>query len=110
MHSGVAVSPSATLVDLGDLMSESRILCCPFGGWAILPIVVAASRNPKHLTQERDRIAGLLRIDEHEYSHRIPSSLAKKAAAFRRISLSWRKILTSLRSLRSSYCSPVVSP
>ena len=88
MHSGVGVGLAATLVDLRNLMSESRILSCPLGGWAILPVVVATPRNPKYLTQKRDRIAGLLRIDELEEPHRIPSSLAKKAAAFRRISFS----------------------
>jgi hypothetical protein len=66
MHPRVAINPSATLVDLRDLMSESRILSCPLGGLAILPLIVAAPRNPKYPAQKRDRIAGLLRVDELE--------------------------------------------
>src|SRR5215208_1319426 len=64
MHSGVAVGLSATPVDLRNLMSESAILSRPLGGWTILPVVVAAPRNPKYLAQKRDRVIGLLRIDE----------------------------------------------
>ena len=59
----------------------------------------------------RKRYGGMSSQEAKRLKDRIPpSSLAKKAAAFLRISFSWRRILTSLRSLRNSSRSSVVSP
>src|SRR5215207_8585976 len=78
--------------------------------WPAAPAVVSASRNPEHLAHELDREARLLRLDEPVRAHRVPSSRAKKTAAFFRNSLSCLRVLFSRRSLLSSSRSEVVSP
>src|ERR687886_2918109 len=107
----VAVGLSAPAVDLADLLGEGGVLAAPVGGRPAPPGVVAALGDSEHPAHLRHRVVGLLRIDEPEDAHRPPiSSLAKKAAAFLRISFSWRRVFTSRLSLRSSSFSSVVSP
>src|SRR5262249_7046273 len=74
---------------------------------ARLPGIEAASPHPQQSAQGRDRIVGLLRLDEAE-PHLL--SLAKKAVAFFRISTSIRRRSLSLRSLAGSPSSAVVRP
>jgi hypothetical protein len=88
MDAWVTVGPPAAIMDLPDLLRKGGIFSCLLGRRAIFPVVVAAPQDPKCPAQQRDRVVSLLRIDEPEKLHRIPSSLAKKAAAFRRISFS----------------------
>src|SRR5215207_1155432 len=107
---GIAVCSSATSMDLPDLLGQARVLFGSLGGQARLPVVVATSGDPQDPAQHRDRIAGLLRVDEPIATHRLPSSLAKKTVAFFRISRSWRRTLFSLRSRLNSSRSSVLSP
>ena len=72
-----------------------------------LPRVEAAARHPQTAAQQAERVVRLLRRDESE-SHR--RSVAKKAAAFFRISRSSRRIRFSLRRRAGSSRSAVVSP
>src|SRR4051812_31955419 len=73
---------------------------------ALAPGVEAALRHAQHPAQRRHAVLGLLRPDERE-SHAF--SLAKKAAAFFKISRSSFRTRTSLRSRESSSRSSVVS-
>ena len=85
----VAVGLSAPAVDLADLLGEGGVLAAPVGGWPAARCVIAALGHSEHPAHHRHRVVGLLRIDEPEGTHRSPiSSLAKKAAAFRKISFS----------------------
>ena len=69
--------------------------------------VKAAGRDLQVLTQLRDRELGLLRVDPSEH---YAWFLAKKAAAFFRMSRSMRNSRLSLRKAASSVRSSVVSP
>jgi hypothetical protein len=75
--------------------------------WPLLPCVEAAARHTQTPTQHTERMVPLLRGDELESHCR---SFAKKAAAFRRISRSSRRIRTSFRRRASSSRSTVVRP
>src|SRR4028118_1935056 len=96
------VGGSALTVDYLDLLRENGIEAAPLRRRTASPGVVAGARYLEHPAQLRDRVPCLLCLDEAKDAHRVPSSLAKKAAAFFRISRSSRRILTSLRRLRSS--------
>src|SRR5918994_491028 len=98
-------------MDLADLLDEKSVLPSPLRRRPAAPGVVAALGHSEHAAQHCYRVAGPLRVDEVKAAHRSPiSSLAKKAAAFRKISFSWRRVFTSRLSLRSSSFSSVVSP
>src|SRR5215217_9630158 len=101
MHSRVAVGSATSLVNLVDPFSESRISSLPLRGRSSSPIVIAASGDTQHAAHQWDRETRPLRLDELKSAHRVPSTLAKKAAAFFKKSLSWRRTFTSRRSLRS---------
>jgi hypothetical protein len=51
MDSEVTIDPSATLVDLADLLGEGGVFSVSFGGRAILPIVVATPGNLQYPAQ-----------------------------------------------------------
>ena len=57
-------------------------------GVARCPGVKARARDAEHAAHGLDRVLGLLRGDEPEHRHRVPLSLAKKTAAFFKISRS----------------------
>ena len=57
-----------------------------------LPDMKARTRNAEHAAEKRDRMVGPLRRDEAKALHRVSLSFAKKAAAFSRISRSWRRV------------------
>src|SRR5215210_7612286 len=110
MNARVAVGSAGVLVDLADLLGEGRVLNRPLRPGTMEPGVVSAPGNPQDPAQKRNGIVGPLHVDESEAAHRIPSSLAKKAVAFRRTSFSCSRILTLLLSRPSSSRSSVVSP
>ena len=70
------------------------------------PRVIATGRDPQHATELSHGMAGLLRRDERE---RYSLCLAKKAAAFFRMSRSSRNCRTSRRNCINSARSSVVS-
>src|SRR5438445_4695943 len=74
------------------------------------PGVIAGPADPEDATDDRDRVRGLLRGDEPIDAHPVPPSLAKKAAAFLRISRSSARTRFSRRSRRSSSRSAELSP
>jgi len=81
------------------------------GRRALTPRVVAAGGNAQDAAERGDVVRGLLLLHEREPRYGVEFvSLAKKAAAFRRISRSSRKIRTSRRKRRTSACSSVVNP
>ena len=71
-------------------------------GGRACPGVKARAADVEHAAHRLDRVLGLLRRDEPEDHHRVSLSLAKKAAAFFRISRSSVRIRFSRRSRRSS--------
>src|SRR5438876_5940328 len=75
----------------------------------MLPDVERAPGHLEHATQHNDRVLGLLHRDEPIAAHRVVS-LAKKAAAFRRISRSSSSTRFSRRKRASSSRSAVVNP
>src|SRR3954468_24823059 len=66
--------------------------------------------DTEHAAHELDRVLGLLRRDEPEDPHRVSLSLAKKAAAFFRMSRSSARIKFSRRNRRNSSRSSEVKP
>src|SRR5262245_28891548 len=86
-----------------DVAREFLVGTGPSGGSTRAPGVVATPRDTEQAAHGRHRIVRLLRLDECEHGYRVMSlSLAKKAAAFFRISRSWRSVRTSRRSWRNS--------
>src|SRR5215208_340840 len=110
VYPGSSVGSPAVAVDRLDLLLEHCVEACSLGWGPVSPGIVAGARDAKKSAQHRDRVPSLLRLDEPEGFHRVPSSFAKKAAAFFRISLSSRRILFSRLSLLSSSRSSVLSP
>jgi hypothetical protein len=110
MHARSTVSSPATSMDVPDLFGGSSIGLCPRRWWPVLPSVVPRAGNAQDPTHQRNRKARPLRLDEPVCTHRVPSALAKKAAAFFKKSRSCFRTLTSRRSLLSSSRSSVVSP
>src|SRR3982751_565890 len=110
MHPRGAVGCPAPVVDLVDPLAENTVFLTPPRRWPVLPVVIAAARDAQHAAHQWDRKARSLRLDEPITAHRVPSSLAKKAAAFFKNSLSCLRPLFSRRSLRSSSRSSLVSP
>ncbi len=68
------------------------------------------TRDPERSAQKRDRVIRPLRPDEAEALHRVSLPLAKKAAAFFRMSRSCSSVRTCRRRRRSSSRSSVVRP
>src|SRR5206468_10361545 len=95
--------------DRSHLAQQARVGPGPRGGLTLHPGVEAAGRDAEDATEPSDRVVGLLRGDEPEPAHRVVS-LAKKAAAFFRISRPSRSTRTSLPSRASSSRSAVVNP
>src|SRR5215217_2220924 len=98
------------LMDLGDPDGQALILDRPRRRLARLPGMKSRPADIEHAAHDRDRVLGLLRGDEPEDPHRVSLSLAKKAAAFFRMSRSSARIRFSRRSRRSSSRSSVVKP
>jgi hypothetical protein len=88
-----------------DLQLPIRRACADSG--RSTPGAEPTAGDPQTQTQDRERVMPLLRSDELK-SHR--RSVAKKAAAFRRISRSSRKIRFSFRRQASSSRYAVVRP
>src|SRR5215210_3840649 len=106
----IAVGAARTLMDLPDPFGEGRILQRASRWRPLPPGIVARAGDAQHPAQQRDGITGLLHVDELKEVYRIPSFRAKKAVAFLKISLSWRRTLFSRLSLASSSRSSVESP
>ena len=104
------IDAAEALVDLGDPGGQALILKRPRGRLARLPGVKPGPAHAQDPAHDRDRVLGLLRRDEPEDPHRVSLSLAKKAAAFFRISRSSARIRFSRRSRRNSSRSSVVRP
>jgi hypothetical protein len=85
-------------VDAGDACGKGDIRCSPLGEAALLPGIEAAAGDAQRSAHDRDAVVAPLRVDE-AVGHLDPPGLivsrAKKAAAFRRISRSSRRIRTS---------------
>src|SRR5215213_632121 len=100
-HAWTAVGPIREGEGRADVGQQNEILPLARAGcWTRSPGKVAAGAHFENLTQTGDGEVLFRRIDEPEL-HRLPS-LAKKAVAFFRISLSWRKISFSRHSRFSS--------
>jgi hypothetical protein len=63
-----------------DLLQEYSVEAGSLRWGPVPPGVVTRVRDTKKKpAQHRDRVPGLLRLDEAEGAHRVPSSFAKKA-------------------------------
>jgi hypothetical protein len=107
---GRAIRVATAFVDLPNALGESVVFAVPLGGRPVPPVVVSAPGDSEHPAHQLDGKAPPLRLDEAIATHRVPSSCAKKTAAFFRNSLSCLRTLTSRRSLLNSSRSSVVSP
>ena len=106
-----AVDAAGAAVDLADALGQERIVKRSLGGRTPLPGVKCLPTHAEHPAHQRDRVVGLLRGDEPVgIGHRPSLSRAKKAAAFFRISRSWRRVRFSRRRRPSSSRSSVVRP
>ena len=90
--------------------SQALVLARARRRLAGLPRVIARAADAEHAAHRLDRVLGLLRRDEPEDHRRVSLSLAKKAAAFLRISRSSVSVRTSRRKRRSSSRSSEVRP
>src|SRR5690349_12877477 len=98
-------------MDLLDLLRQPRVAKRPIRRRPALPVMKAGAADPEHATHHRDGKARLLRSDQRvRLAYRPPSSLAKKTAAFRKISRSIRSFAFSSRSRDSSSRSSPESP
>ncbi len=105
MNARGSVAPFAALVDFPDALLEQRIPLLLVGDRPSSPTVVPAHRDLQHATHHVQAVLRTVLGDEAVPQRVV--SLAKKAAAFFRISRSWRRISFSLRSRRISCCSGV---
>src|SRR5215207_10763861 len=80
MDSRCPIGGSALAVNRFDFLYENSIESAPLRRRTAPPGVVARARYAEHPTQPRDRVPCLLCLDEPKDAHRVPSSLAKKAA------------------------------
>src|SRR5215218_9227174 len=80
VYPGSSVGSPAVAVDRLDLLLEHCVEACSLGWGPVSPGIVAGARDAKKSAQHRDRVPSLLRLDEPEGFHRVPSSFAKKAA------------------------------
>src|SRR5262249_39629714 len=106
VHARAAVAAAAGPVDGGDLHGQAGFLRDPGRDGALLGCVEAGPRDAQHATERGDRVDGLPRLDERELQ---AWSLAKKAAAFFRMSRSIRSVRFSRRNCSSSRRSPLLS-
>ena len=98
-----SIGAAARLVNLDNLAAQLGVGVRASRRLAAPPRPVPARGDTEHPAQGRDRIGGLLLLDELVPFHGIELvSRAKKAAAFTRISRSSRRIRFSRRSRRSS--------
>src|SRR5215204_4792678 len=110
MDPGRPIDLSIGAVDLADALGQPRVLERPRRSRPALPGVKARAADAQHAAHRLDRVLGLLRRDEPEDHRRLSLSLAKKAAAFLRISRSSVSVRTSRRNRRNSSRSSQVSP
>src|SRR5690606_29040911 len=90
---------------------EHLVLLVAPRGYSLPPRIVTTGGDTQQTTHDGDGVTGLLTLHKPKHSYRVRSvSLAKKAAAFFRISRSARRIFTSRRSRCSSSRSCVVKP
>src|SRR5215208_4286330 len=106
------VGLSAVCVNTNDLLRKQGICLSPSRRCSAPPAVEAAPGDSQHPAHPTDPVVRLLRLDESvdHLRARRSSSLAKNIAAFFSISRSSLRTFTSLRRLRSSSFSSVVSP
>ena len=83
-----SVDAPVRAVDLADALGQPRVLARAGRRRPALPGVKARAADAEHAAHRLDRVLGLLRRDEPEDHRRVSLSLAKKAAAFLRISRS----------------------
>ena len=108
---GAPVHASAVLVDLLDLLGQPRVAERPVRRRPALPVMKAGPADPEHAAHHGDGIVRLLRGDQRvRLAYRPSSSLAKKTAAFRKISRSIRNVAFSSRNRASSSRSSPDSP
>ena len=94
-----AVHAPAGVVDLLDLLGQPRVRERPIGRRPALPVMKAGPADLEHAAHHGDGIVRLLRGDQRvRLAYRPSSSLAKKTAAFRKISRSIRSFAFSSRS------------
>ena len=95
-----------------DLLDQERVRERPIRRRTGGPLVVARTADLQQLAchADRNRMLGLLRLDDPVGSHRVSVSLAKKAAARLSRSRSCSTRLTLRRSSCSSWRSASVSP
>src|SRR4051794_24740294 len=97
-------------VDLSDPLAQRVVADRALPWRTVRPGVKARPADLQHAAHDLDRVLRPLRRDEPEDPHRVALSLAKKAAAFFRISRSSVTVRNSRRNLRSSSRSSLVSP
>ena len=99
LHPRGAVGLTRVGMDLTDCRSDHPVSERPLARWAPLRGVEARSRDIQHPTEGGDRVIGPLRADEAVHDRYLRSvSVAKKAAAFLRISRSSRSFRFSFSS------------
>src|SRR5690606_12046998 len=101
---GSAVGAAALLMNRRDLLLECRIRLGAGRKLTLPPSVVAALRDAQHAAHPGDGELGLVRRYELEDSGRELLSRANQAAAFFRMSFSWRRILFSRRKIGRASC------
>ena len=93
------VHAPAPVVDLLDLLGQPRVRERPIRRRATLPVMKASPADAEHAAHHGDGIVRLLRGDQRvRLAYRPSSSLAKKTAAFRKISRSIRSVAFSSRN------------
>ena len=107
MHARAAIPTPAPLMRGSDQHAQPLVSSSPRRRRPVPPRVEPARRDIEDPTHRSHAERGLLRLDEREL---YTCSLAKKAAAFFRISRSVRSVRTSLRNRRSSSRSSRVRP
>src|SRR4051794_24038683 len=111
MDPGHAVRPPAAEVDPADVVGQGGIGPGSLRGRSRRPGPEAARGDTEHAAHGRHWVGGPLSLDEPVHDHRVSSvSVAKKTAAFFRISRSIRRVRFSRLSLVSSARSSVLSP
>ena len=97
------IDAATLLVNALDLVGQPRVGQRPVRGRPALPVMKPRAADCQHATHHGDGKVRLLRGDQRvALAYRPSSSLAKKTAAFRRISRSNRSVAFSSRSRPSS--------
>src|SRR5215210_898884 len=107
---GRAVGAAARDMQLAHPLQQRLVSDGARRSWTDQPGVKAGAADAEHATERLDRMVCPLRSDEPKDAHRLPLSLAKKAAAFFKISRSSSSTFTWRRSRRSSSRSSLLSP